>query len=474
MNLDFLQQDWIIWAAALAVAVPVLMVIFTEIGSGLERRGSPAARPVKLLRNWVIPVAGFIGWLALAGWYSQDDPRVKTLVTVLGCLVLIFVLSVLNVVIFRNAKRGTWREKIPSIFVAIVRLVLVVIGIGVMVSVVWGQDIGGLFTALGVTSIVMGLALQNAVGGVISGLLLLFEQPFKIGDFLDTGTVRGKVVEVNWRAVHLDTGIGTQIVPNSSLAASSFLNLSRPESSFRLMVQVFFAASDPPAKVMEVLRRTAESLPMIVRDKPMDYEYCGAGMYQVGLRVETPFTLLAARNTFRTWLWYASVRAGLSFDYEPPDLAAQAIALQDAVVAIAPNLDLNDDACNVLLEEAGLEVYASGELVQAAGDVPSVMRFVIDGTIKDTVPVDDTSVDFATVAAGDFIGLTAFTREPTLAESRAEGVTSLLAIPLATIDKLVKADPGVARQVGAAIQRKREFLREEVGKLRTHWDLPHY
>jgi small-conductance mechanosensitive channel len=474
MNLDFFTEDWIIWAAALAVGVPLLMVIFTEIGSGLERRGSPAARPIKLLRNWVIPVAGFIGWLALAGLYNTENDWIKSLVTMMGMLILIFVLSALNVAIFRNAKRGTWREKLPSIFVAIVRLVLVIIGVGVMVSVVWGQDIGGLFAALGVTSIVMGLALQNAVGGVISGLLLLFEQPFKIGDFLDTGTVRGKVIEVNWRAVHLDTGIGTQIVPNAVLASSSFLNLSRPPGSYRLGLQLFFAITDPPDKVMEVLKRTAEALPMIVRDKPMDFEYAGSGVYQVGLRVETPFTLQAARHTYRTWLWYASIRAGLSFDYEPPDLAAQAVALQDAVVSIAPNLDLNDDACNVLLEEATLEVYGSGELVQGAGEVPSAMRFVIDGLIKDTVPVDDTSVDFGTVAAGDFIGLTAFTREPTFAESRAEGVTSLLAIPLATIDKLVKADPGIARQVGAAIQRKREFLREEIGKLRTHWELPHY
>ena len=90
----------------------------------------------------------------------------------------------------------------------------------------WDADVGGLFTALGVGSIVIGLALQNAVGGVISGLLLLFEQPFKIGDWLDTGGVKGRVVEVNWRAVHIDTGNGIQIVPNSTLSGASFTNLS--------------------------------------------------------------------------------------------------------------------------------------------------------------------------------------------------------------------------------------------------------
>ena len=55
----------------------------------------------------------------------------------------------------------------------------------------WGANIGGLFAALGVTSIVLGLALQNAVGSIISGLLLLFEQPFQLGDWLTAAAVHG-------------------------------------------------------------------------------------------------------------------------------------------------------------------------------------------------------------------------------------------------------------------------------------------
>ena len=74
----------------------------------------------------------------------------------------------------------------------------------------------------------LGLALQNSVGQIISGLLVLFEQPFQIGDWLDTPTARGRVVEVNWRAIHIDTGSGLQIMPNSVLAGASFTNLSRP------------------------------------------------------------------------------------------------------------------------------------------------------------------------------------------------------------------------------------------------------
>ena len=63
---------------------------------------------------------------------------------------------------------------------------------------------------------------------IISGLLLLFEQPFQLGDWLETPTARGRVVEVNWRATHIDTGNGMQIMPNSALAGATFTNLSQP------------------------------------------------------------------------------------------------------------------------------------------------------------------------------------------------------------------------------------------------------
>jgi small-conductance mechanosensitive channel len=58
----------------------------------------------------------------------------------------------------------------PSIFVDLVRLVIIVTGLALMLSRIWDANVGGLFAALGVTSIVIGLALQNSVGSINSGL----------------------------------------------------------------------------------------------------------------------------------------------------------------------------------------------------------------------------------------------------------------------------------------------------------------
>lgn len=179
-----------LWGIALlVVGVPLTLIVLTELIGWLDRRQHPAAAPLRLLRNWVIPVASLFALLAFAFESSEDQVWVRFVATVLGFLLILLVLSAFNVALFSNAQSGSWRERIPSIFVEIARLALVLFGVAMLFSWVWNADVGGLIAALGVTSIIIGLALQNAVGGVISGLLLLFEQPFRIGDWLSVAGV---------------------------------------------------------------------------------------------------------------------------------------------------------------------------------------------------------------------------------------------------------------------------------------------
>ncbi len=153
----------------------------------------------------------------------------------------------MNATLFQGAPAGTWRKRVPTIFVDVGRFVLIAVGLALIFSYIWGgANVRGLFTALGITSIVIGLTLQNSVGQIISGLLMLFEQPFQLGDWLDTAAARGRVVEVNWRAVHLETSTGLQITPNSVLAGASFTNLSRPGDTHKITVTTIFSLADPP------------------------------------------------------------------------------------------------------------------------------------------------------------------------------------------------------------------------------------
>lgn len=452
------DQSWFGWAVAVVIGFPILLVIFTEWHTALVRRGSGLAKPVSLLRNYVLPAGALLILLTQAGDVSVQATPVRIIATVFGFVVLLMLLAALNAALFTNAERGTWRQRIPSIFVDIIRLVLIIAGLAMLFSFVWDADVAGLFTALGVTSIVIGLALQNAVGSVISGLLLLFEQPFQLGDWLQTPTARGRVVEVNWRAVHIDTGNGIQIMPNAALASASFTNLSRPSGAHAVTVPSVFGVQDRPDAVLALLARVAADLPQVLIGTTPSVTVTGPKTYSTTIKVASPAEAGAVTATLQRWTWYAARRDGLHLDeaeddFNDPDLLASSVR------AVAPTLRLTNSDIDDLISKSRIERYAAGEIIQHTGAVPQSMRLIIKGRANLNVRLKDgTFLVVHKLTAGEYIGQTALTREPVTAGANAVDELTILNVPVLAIDHLVRNNPALAREIGRAIDARRQRI----------------
>jgi len=459
-------EPWFPWAVGLAIGLPVLLVVLTEILGALTRRGNPAAKPVRLLRNLVVPVAALFVLLTLASDQTFDLNWVRVVGTVLGFLLILLVLSAFNVAMFSNATEGSWQKRLPSIFVDLARLVLILVGLAILFSWVWGADVGGLVAALGVTSIVIGLALQNAVGSVISGLLLLFEQPFKLGDFLNTPSGRGRVVEVNWRAVHIDTGNGIQIVPNSSLASASFTNLSQPEGAYVASATVKFSTDDAPHEVSTMLLRVASSLPMLDKgDKPA-VSYTGSAGYVVNLPVTSPAVEDEAVTTFLSWLWYAARRSDLALDGDSTDPVNTPENVRSALAMVGPAFSLGPDYLDKIASNCRLEQWGAGETVQTVGHVPDSLRIVIKGSLVLTTPFENGQLQFAEVEPGESVGLTSLTRQPTTYFAIASGPLVVLKVPRDAVDAAIRTNPALARRIGEQLDNRRTISEDAVASAR--------
>ena len=448
------------WVIVAAVGLPLLMIILTELINWLQIRGNAAANPLRMLRNWVVPVAGLLVLLAFAIQAPTDRVWVRVVATLLGLLLILLILSSFNVALFSNARAGSWRERTPKIFIEIARLILVIVGLAVLFSWVWGADVGGLVAALGVTSIVIGLALQNAVGGVISGLLLLFEQPFKIGDWLKTASATGRVVQVNWRAVHIDTGSGIQIIPNSSLAEASFTNLSQPHGSHHIPIDVKFTTDDPPHEVARLLSDVAVALPnRSTNESPVIIDQ-GAGAYRITIPLVSPAVAEAEISRFRSWLWYAARRRGLALDGDSTDPLAEPARLDEAIETIASTLQLNDEGRELLRGTSWLERYGPGEVVLPSGVVPGAIRVIISGRALLTVEAGGGRIEFGRAERGEYIGQTALTRQGTLSTAVAADLVTVIAVPVATVDALVRTRPTLAAEIGRTIDLRRKSVTE--------------
>ncbi len=454
-----LSSSWLPWAVGIAVGLPLLLVVLTELHNALRRRNSNLARPVWLLRTYIVPLGALLLMMTKARQEPGHETPVRIVATIFGFVVMVLLLSGLNATLFQGAPEGSWRKRIPSIFLDVARFVLIAVGLAMIFSVVWGANVGGLFTALGISSIVLGLALQNSVGQIISGLLMLFEQPFRLGDWLDTPAARGRVVEVNWRAVHIETGSGLQITPNSVLAGASFTNLSRPAGDQKIAVASTFSTADPPDGVCALLVRTAAALPQCRPDSQPTAVALGGDGYRTSIPLRSPADEGAARATFNRWLWYAARRAeyhldGTDDDFATEDRRMQALRDSVRILRLTP-ADQRD-----LVDRVRLFRYGADEVIQRSGSVPHGMKFVVSGKVQlgATAP-DGSTVTLRTLDEGDFLGQTALTREPVTAHAVALDEVTVVEIDRADVEHLVRDNPSLLQEIARSIEERRSDLR---------------
>lgn len=455
--MSFIEPVWLYWAAGLIVGLPVTLIGLTELHQVLARRRSALARPVNLLRNYLIPLTALLLLLTKVVEVPEHVTSVRVLATVFGFLVLVLLLSGLNATLFEGAPEGSFRQRVPTIFRDVTRLLLIAVGLALIFSYVWGVRVGGLFTALGVTSVVIGLMLQNSVGQIVSGLFMLFEQPFRIGDWLDTPAARGRIVEANWRAVHIQTDRGLQITPNSVLAATPFTNLSRPPGAHQLTIATTFSLTDPPDRVRRLLLRVAGALPQRKPDSPPTVVAAGSGEYRVTIGLKSPADDGAARSTFLRWIWYAARREGFHLDGADDDFSTPARVQMAMRTAVAPALRLSLTDQQSLLPHAKIVRYGTDEVVQMAGEVPTAMTFLTKGSVRLTTTTEDGSgLSLSVLEEGSFVGLTTLTRQPTLTTAYALEEVTALEIDREHIEDLVMRSPLLLQELGRIIDARRK------------------
>lgn len=455
------SAPWFWWAVVVAVGLPIALVVLTELHNALARRHSYLARPVSLVRNYVLPSGALLLLLVKTTQVPIEATPVRVVATVFGFVVLVLLLSGLNAALFQGAPEGSWRKRVPSIFLEVARFVVIAVGIAVIFSFVWGANVGGLFAALGVGSIVLGLVLQSAVGQIISGLLVLFEQPFQLGDMVATRLApAGRVVEVNWRATHLDSGSGVYVLPNSVLATDWFVNLSLPRDNHSTTVVTTFSTTDPPDQVRAVLMAVAHQLPHLRTDAQPTVTTGAAGEYTTTLPLHGPADDDAARSDFLRWVWYASRRAELHLD-GVDDGFPDADQVDDALEVLGRTLHIGRTDQQVLLPALRIVRYGTDETVQFPGEVPEHMTFVVKGRVRLTATTaDDVVVGLRVLERGEYLGQSTLTREPVITTAQALEEVTVVQIDREHIESLVLRRPTLMREIGRAIDERRANARK--------------
>jgi len=194
---------------------------------------------------------------------------------------LLYLLLLIGLLIYVTGKLKAWmvehllararvdigvRQAIGSIF----RYVIIAVGFMIILQTA-GIDLSALTVLAGALGIGVGFGLQNVTNNFVSGLIILFERPIKVGDRIDVGDITGNVVKISPRATTVVTNDNIAvIVPNSEFISSQVINWSYTNRDVRLNFPVGVAYQSDPEVVRKVLLDVAADHPGVLKENRAD------------------------------------------------------------------------------------------------------------------------------------------------------------------------------------------------------------
>lgn len=387
----------------------------------LQGRGRPMARLIVQIL--------FFACMTVVLWYARiaptrfQDPQDQSLVSLLAISAKVLwwihlawaIIGFIRIYLVLD-RRPKEARLIQDLTVAVVYL-----GIGLSVlAFVFGVPIGTLLATSGVIAIILGLALQNTLSDLFSGIALTLGRPYLIGDWilLSDGT-EGRVVESNWRSTHLLTGAHNIVVlPNSVLAKLGLTNLSRPDETHQIALTVRIAPTRMPSVVDDVMRSVLESCNSIVREPPPVVAMRGidatAIEVELQFRVKGPAQRTPARNEVIDLVYrhcksnglLLAMPAGTAFAMtEVPNeetTSSSRVTPLELIEAIPVFSSLTGEEKRSLAASAATRHFQPGAVIAREGETLSSLMIVRAGIIS----MKREGQEIARLAPGDFFGET--------------------------------------------------------------------
>lgn len=467
------------WSAAAAATTAAMR--------RLHGRRHPLAATLRAVRNLLLPLLlVLLVWLAIdpeplppsgADGDTAAATWFRVLETVLWLAGIVVALSLVKNTAFTQRDGAQYQTRMPKLFLDILRLILVVVGALLVFKGVWGTDISAAVTALGVSSIVLGLALQNTLDNVMAGIAVLFERPFEVGDWIRVGDTHSQVLEMNWRAVRVRTRAQDQIVlPNSVIGKETLINYSRPTRVHGETHVLGFSYDDPPNKVKRILHQVALSTrgvlaapaPAVRTVKYADWSI----EYQVRFFLDDYDRLQDINDEFMTKVWYAAKRNRLTIpfpiqtSYEhhvrmpppPPPAFGRAAEALGRVPVFVP---LGPDELDELSRSAVRQDYGRGERVVHQGDAGDSMYLIQDGTAVVSVRDEHGGErEVARLSRGEFFGeMAVLTGEARTANVTAADDLAVLVLHKEALSAMLQRRPALAQEMAEIMTARRQGLR---------------
>jgi len=400
----------------------------------------------RLLRSQVVRrVAGGLAFLAVAAaaqWVVRtaragghwDEWAAAIVLLALGYLVMRLVL----LLVFEWLLIRRFDLKVPRLARDLVGLVLYLLLAAAILRAALGLEVGTLLNSAALLTVVVGFALQETLGTLLSGLALTWEQKLVAGSWIEIDGIVGEVQELGWRSLVLRTTLGERVMfSNSQVARTRVRILGEGALAVAVPVRIGVTHEAAPHAVKEVLGQVAADLPLVLAHpapRILVHEFAdSAVVYECRLWTREPWRAADVTDEFLTRAHAALARADMEIPFPQRNIRmVEAKAGEDRVAMGLEALEscdlfagLPESALKLLAGTARWQEFAPGEAVVREGDASRALFVIARGGAV----VQRGGQEIARVGAGEVFGEMAFlSGEPRTATVRADSALAVVEV----------------------------------------------
>jgi small-conductance mechanosensitive channel/CRP-like cAMP-binding protein len=337
--------------------------------------------------------AGLTGCLLFSYVFVLSNPEqiLPVIIEILKIVVLISIsvvfvntLSFLIIDFWFTHKQGKQPSKLLKFTVSVV---LYGIAAAVVLQIL-GKDTTQFFTTSALFAAVVGFAMQEPLGNLLSGVFLQINQPFQIGDWIEFQALDGMMVEgvvesVDWDSTDIRQKSGEiTYIPNGSIA-KNLVKMAAAGNVYRT-VDFTVPPNIPPNQVMDIACKALINQPPanVNLDKPLFARMWSYGLEEINYKLfYYPKNYSEAEThtdpEIRCRLWYALNRAGLTTEYQQSEKQH----LLQLVNAVEFFRDLSLEAKSLIIEESKTLLFDREELLDNQQLFSGTMFLLVSGSI---------------------------------------------------------------------------------------------
>ncbi len=260
------------------VIIDHLKSVLDELESKTDKGDTDTLAKITDYRLYISSVSGIrvdvkdttSAWVAIKGWLVSDEGGLrwaKNIATFVGILLATWLLSKILSRAMHRALRavGNVSRLLEDFLVTTVRWVVMAIGV-IMALAALEVSIGPLLAIVGATGFVIAFALQDSLGNLASGLMILFFRPFDVGDVVDAGGVSGKVTALNLVATTIKTFDNKDmVVPNNKIWHDVITNATAVDTR-RVDMEFGIGYDDDIDRAQAILEEIVAAHPKALKD----------------------------------------------------------------------------------------------------------------------------------------------------------------------------------------------------------------